>query len=78
MINGLDCIFKLTSGNSDWDPYEKLIKEMQDNQNNLTTNVKIQNTVSKRLIDKFEETIRQDGHNEQLLQTKLSQNSALS
>ena len=76
LINGLGSIFKAISGNLDYadgERYDKLIRELQNNQINLANNIKNQNTLSVALIDKFNNTIQQIRHNEKLLETRIYQ-----
>lgn len=76
LINGLGSIFKAISGNldaSDGERYEKLILQLQNNQNKLSETIKMQNSLSIKLIDNFNNTLKNIMHNEKLLQSKLEQ-----
>ncbi|XP_074034581.1 uncharacterized protein [Leptinotarsa decemlineata] len=76
LINGIGSIFKSITGNldsNDGEKYDRLIKELQDNQNNLVTNIKKQNSLSISLIDQFNSTVQQVKHNERLLESKINQ-----
>lgn len=75
LINGLGSIFKSISGNldaSDGEHYEKLISELQNNQNKLSSNIIKSNSVSVEIINKFNQTVRQITHNEELLQSRIN------
>lgn len=76
LINGLGSIFKSITGNldaSDGERYDKLIRQLQVNQNDLAGNIVQQNTISLEIINKFNETVQQIKHNEKLLQSKIEQ-----
>lgn len=76
LINALGSVFKAVSGNldaSDGERYEKLIAELQNNQNNLAGNILKENSISLSIIKKFNTTIQQISHNEKLLESKLNQ-----
>lgn len=80
LINGLGSIFKSITGNldaTDGDRYENLIKQLQSNQNKLSVNIAKQNSISTDIINKFDRTIQQMSHNENLLQSKISQIAAI-
>lgn len=80
LINGLGSIFKVISGNldaTDGEKYDKLIEELQNNQNNLAQSLRKQNSLSLSLINKFNSTIRQMIHNEKLLESKINQISQI-
>lgn len=74
IINGLGSIFKSITGNldaNDGERFETLIKELQNNQINLATNIKEQNSVSFALIEKFNKTIQQITNNEHILTSRI-------
>lgn len=76
LINGLGSIFKSITGNldaNDGERYEKLIRELQENQVKLASNIKNQNSLSIDLINNFNKTIQQISHNEKLLEMKINQ-----
>lgn len=76
LINGLGSIFKSITGNldaTDDERYENLIRELQQNQIKLASNIKNQNSLSIDLIDKFNKTIQQISHNEKLLEMRINQ-----
>lgn len=76
LINGLGSIFKSITGNldsTDAERYDKLIEELQNNENKLETSVKTQNSLSISLIDKFNSTIKQISHNENILEEKFKE-----
>nr|CAH7719716.1 unnamed protein product [Callosobruchus chinensis]CAH7753509.1 unnamed protein product [Callosobruchus chinensis] len=74
LINGLGSIFKSISGNldaTDGERYDKMIEELQRNQNEIIASVKVQNSLSLELIEKFNKTVQQISHNENLLAEKI-------
>ena len=76
LINGIGSIFKSITGNldySDGELYDKLIRDLQNNQINLAKTAKEQNTLSVALINKFNSTIQQIQHNEKLLGSRIQQ-----
>ncbi|KAJ8977117.1 hypothetical protein NQ317_005245 [Molorchus minor] len=76
IINGLGSIFKSITGNldaSDGERYDRLINEIQNNQQKLSKNIVKQNSISLDIIDKFNQTIQQISHNENLLKLKILQ-----
>lgn len=80
LINGLGSIFKAITGNldaSDGERYENLIKDIQNNQNKLSTNILKENSISLQIIDKFNQTVHEISHNEILLQSKINQIAAI-
>ncbi|XP_074035629.1 uncharacterized protein [Leptinotarsa decemlineata] len=80
LINGLGSIFKAVTGNldaNDGERYENLIKQLQQNQNALTNNINTQNTLAISLIDKFNKTVQQINHNEEMLAEKINQISKI-
>lgn len=76
LINAVGSIFKSITGNldaSDGERYEQLIKELQNNQNKLKSNILKENAISINLIEQFNNTIHKISSNEQLLESKLNQ-----
>lgn len=76
LINAVGSIFKVVSGNldaSDGERYENLIRQLQLNQQKLSSSITSQNSISLSLIDKFNKTLQKINHNEHLLQSKLRQ-----
>lgn len=76
LINGLGSIFKAISGNldaNDGERYEKMIKNLQENQNKLGEHVIKQNSISLNIINQFNNTIQKISHNEKLLSQKINQ-----
>nr|CAH7758351.1 unnamed protein product [Callosobruchus chinensis] len=74
LINGLGSIFKSISGNldaTDGERYDKMIEELQRNQNEIIASVKVQNSLSLELIEKFNKSVQQISHNENLLAEKI-------
>lgn len=76
LINALGSVFKTISGNldaSDGERYNTLINNLQTNQKNLAENILKQNSLSLRVINKFNSTVKQILHNEKLLEFKINQ-----
>lgn len=76
IINALGSVFKTISGNldaSDGERYDTLINNLQTNQKNLAENILKQNSLSLRVINKFNSTVKQILHNEKLLEFKINQ-----
>lgn len=76
LINGVGSIFKAITGNldaSDGERYEALIRQLQINQEKLSSSIVTQNSISLELITKFNNTIEKVSHNEKLLEDRLNQ-----
>ena len=76
LVNVVGSVFKAVTGNldaSDGERYEKLIQNLQKNQNSLEENIRKQNYLSIGVIDKFNLTIQQITQNEKILQGKIDQ-----
>lgn len=76
LINAVGSIFKTITGNldaSDGERYERLIKNLQNNQIELKSNTLKENAISINLIKQFNNTIQQVRRNENLLESKLNQ-----
>nr|CAH7717948.1 unnamed protein product [Callosobruchus chinensis] len=56
---------------TDGERYDKMIEELQRNQNEIIASVKVQNSLSLELIEKFNKTVQQISHNENLLAEKI-------
>lgn len=80
LINGLGSIFKSITGNldaNDGEKYNRLIKDLQFNENKLAENIRKQNSISFDIINKFNDTILKIAHNEKLLYSKITQISEI-
>lgn len=76
LINGIGSFFKAVTGNldaSDGEQYEYLIRELQNNQKILQTNILKEKSLSLSVIKRFNHTIEQISHNEKLLDSKINQ-----
>lgn len=75
LLNGVGTIFKSITGNldaNDGERYDNLIKQLHDNQIKITNNMKIQNSLSIKLIDEYKNYIRKINTNEKLLEDKIN------
>lgn len=80
LINMLGSVFKVVTGNldaSDGERYDRIITELQSNQNRLSENILNQNSLSLNVITKFNDTIIQISKHEQLLESKIKQISLI-
>lgn len=76
LVNIVGSVFKAVTGNldaSDGDHYEKLIQDLQENQNKLAGNIRNQNSISTSVINQFNLTVQQIGRNEELLEKRINQ-----
>lgn len=74
ILNGLGSVFKVITGNldaSDGEHFENLIRQLSKNQNKLQKEIIQTHSVSHELIQKFNESLNQIYHHENLLQSKL-------
>lgn len=80
LINILGSVFKAITGNldaTDGDRYERIIKELQTNENKLADSISKQNSISINVINKFNYTIEQVNKHEKLLESKINQISLI-
>lgn len=76
LINGLGSIFKSISGNldaSDGERYDKLINQLQSNQEKLANNIDQQNAISLNIVKQFNETVHKISTNEKMLENKINE-----
>lgn len=76
LINGIGSIFKSITGNLDADDgirYDKLIQQLRDNQVKITGSMKIQSSLSVKLIDEFKIKIQKISNNQNILQERINQ-----
>lgn len=80
LIDGLGSVIKFISGNLDSEDgrrYDKLLKDIQNNQNQLKEQVKLSYSLSNNLIQKFNETVNDIQHNQNLIKSRIVQLSIL-
>lgn len=80
LVNAVGSVFKAITGNldaSDGERYEKLIKNLENNQNKLATNILNQNSISTSVIDKFSSTVQQIGQNQKQIENRINQVSMI-
>jgi len=76
LINGLGSIFKSISGNldaTDGERYDKLIKQLEQNQQKIADNLIKQNAISLNVIDQFNNTVSKIISNQKILENKISE-----
>lgn len=76
LINIAGSIFKAITGNLDAKDgihYENLIKELQQNQNELTTNIYRQNSISLNVIENFNLTMFQMSKNMEIIEKRIKE-----
>lgn len=76
LFNGIGSIFKSITGNldaTDGEHYDRLIQQLRENQNKITGSIKMQSSLSVKLIDQFNKTIQKISHNEKLLEGKINE-----
>ncbi|XP_066157760.1 uncharacterized protein [Euwallacea fornicatus] len=76
LVNLLGTAFKLISGNldsADGDRYNNLIKNLETNQQILQTKVTNQGTLSKSVIERFNQTLQQLYKNDKMIEEKINQ-----
>lgn len=76
LINGFGSFFKSITGNLDaydGERYDRIISELQNNQNKVNSNILKENSISLSIIKRFNATVQQISVNEKLLESKLNQ-----
>lgn len=74
LINGLGTIIRTITGNLDAEDekkFNKILKHMQENQSHLQNQLKLQYSVSQKIVDNFNDTIKSIQHNESILKQKI-------
>lgn len=76
LFNGLGTIAKAITGNLDDNDgihFDKIIGQLQNNQDNIEKQIKMQYTINKDIILEFNNTVKNIAHNEQLINNRISE-----
>lgn len=76
LVNVAGSVFKAITGNldaSDGEYYDKVINNLQHNQNELANSILKQNSISLSVISKFNQTLQQMNGNDKYLESKINQ-----